>query len=171
MFVTSEVVYQHPFFSNLSERFVQSLLEHSSHRIFEVDEYLIQEGQPANEFYLLGYGKVSVETTTKTNETVSIQQIGEGEILGLSWLFAPYLWQFDARAIEPTRSLVFDARVLRSMCEQDHELAFQLMKRCGHELLGRLGVLRRNLADLHMNDKNQPFTHRMRHQPQQKANV
>jgi len=166
MLATSQIVHQHPFFANLPESYSQALLENSSQRIFETNKYLTRQGQPANEFYLLGNGKVSIETVTETNEVVSVQQVGEGEILGLSWLFPPYLWQFDAKAIETTRSLVFDARVLRSMCEQDHEFAFQLMRRYGQLLFERVGSIRQSLIAQHVSTESQSVKHRNQKQKQ-----
>ena len=62
-------------------------------------------------------------------QTLPIQTLTEGDILGWSWLYPPYRWQFSARALEPTKAIAFDAARLRGRCEADHELGYQLMKR------------------------------------------
>ena len=37
-------------------------------------------------------------------------------------MFPPYVWQFTARAVEPTTALFFYAAILREYCEKDHSL-------------------------------------------------
>jgi hypothetical protein len=48
--------------------------------------------------------------------------LGEGEVLGWSWLLPPYQWHYSARAIEPTEAIALDGVALRGLCEQDHDL-------------------------------------------------
>ena len=56
------------------------------------------------------------------------RDVGEGEVLGWSWLFPPYRWHFDARALEPARAIAFDGVPARK-CEEDHDLGYELMRR------------------------------------------
>ena len=53
---------------------------------------------PADTFYVLRHGSVALETFVPTRGPVVIETIEAGEVLGWSWLFAPYRWHFDARA-------------------------------------------------------------------------
>ena len=39
---------------------------------------------------------------------MTIETIEAGEVLGWSWLFPPYRWHFDARALAPVRATAFD---------------------------------------------------------------
>jgi len=36
--------------------------------------------------------------------------VGEGEVLGWSWLFPPYRWKFAARTVETTRAIAIEGQ-------------------------------------------------------------
>jgi CRP-like cAMP-binding protein len=77
-----------------------------------------------------------------------IQTIGPGDVLGWSWLFPPYYWNFDARALEPTTAIFFYGTRLRDECEQDKALGYELMKRMTAVAIQRLQATRRQLLAL-----------------------
>ena len=41
-----------------------------------------------------------VEIDVPTRGPITLQTLADGEMLGWSWLFPPYRWQFDARAVD-----------------------------------------------------------------------
>src|SRR5204863_1801638 len=96
---------------------------------FKAGELILQEGDPANRFYLIQQGRVALESFISDKGNTPIQTIGAGEVLGWSWLFPPYVWHFNARALEPTDAIFIYATPLREECESDHELGYELMKR------------------------------------------
>ena len=69
-----------------------------------------------------------------------VQTLGEGDMVGWSWLFPPYRWHFDARAVEPARALAFDCKCLRAKMRNDHELGYDLAKRFFRELSSAPGA-------------------------------
>ncbi len=73
---------------------------------------------------------------------VQFETLGEGEIVGLTWLLPPYRWGYDARAIELMRAIALDATCLRDKCEADHDLGYALMKRFLPVLVQRLQATR-----------------------------
>ena len=75
--------------------------------------------------------------------------LGDGEIVGLSWLAPPYRWTFDARAMARTHAIGIDARCLRAKCESDHHLGYQLMKRFLSVLVARLHATRLQTLDVY----------------------
>ena len=115
---------------------------------FEEGQLIFHEGDSANRFYLIQEGRVAIETETKERSVLPIQIIGPGEVLGWSWLFPPYDWQFDARALEPTKAVFFYGTRLREYCEQDHDLGYELMKRVAAVIVKRLQATRRQLTRL-----------------------
>ena len=114
---------------------------------FKGGELIFREGDPANRFYLLEDGKVSLESHAKDEASVCIQTIGAGDVLGWSWLFPPYYWHFDARALEPVKAIFFYGTWLREYCEQDHDLGYELMKRMADVVIRRLQATRQRLLD------------------------
>ena len=80
---------------------------------------------------------------------VVIETLHDGDVVGWSWLFPPYRWQFDARALEPSRAIAFDGACLRGKCEADHELGYELMRRFAGSIIERLQATRLRLLDVY----------------------
>jgi CRP-like cAMP-binding protein len=81
-----------------------------------------------------------------------IDEIGDGDLLGWSWLFPPYVWHFGARAIAPTEAIFFDGTVLREYAERDHSLGFELFKRMSEVMTRRLQSARDRLLRAYADD-------------------
>lgn len=128
----------HPFLEGMSPAHLRILAESAMLTRFEAGQVLFHEGEIANRFYLLESGRVSVETRSDTQQVITIQQLGAGDILGWSWLFPPYYWHFSACATEATLAIFFYGTRLREICEQDREFGFQLMRRVTGVLMRRL---------------------------------
>jgi CRP-like cAMP-binding protein len=139
----------HPFLAGLSARHLQTLLASAMPSRFEAGQLIFREGDLANRFYLILRGAVALETFTQARGTLLIQTLGAGEVLGWSWLFAPFKWHFDARAIEPTEAVFFYGTRLREQCEEDHELGYELIKRAAHVMMQRLQATRRRMLVAH----------------------
>ena len=112
---------------------------------FESGELIFREGETANRFYLIESGKVVLESAGDAGAAVTIDTIGAGDLLGWSWLFPPYVWQFSARALEPTNAIFFYGTVLREHCDADPSLGFELFKRMGEVMIKRLQSARTHL--------------------------
>ncbi len=78
-----------------------------------------------------------------------ISTLGEGAVVGWSWLFPPHRWSFDARALEQVRAVAFDGGCLRGKCDADHELGYELMRRFAAVMLERLQATRLQLLDVY----------------------
>jgi CRP-like cAMP-binding protein len=91
-------------------------------------------------------GEVALETSVKEGGIIPIQTLGGGDVLGWSWLFPPYYWHFDARAVSATETVFFYGTRLRERCEEDHDLGYELIKRMAHVVIRRLQATRRQLV-------------------------
>jgi CRP/FNR family transcriptional regulator, cyclic AMP receptor protein len=114
----------------------------------ESGAFLLREGEPAERFFLIRRGSVALEVRTP-GRTLTIETLHAGDPLGLSWLFAPYRWQLDARAREPCELIGFDGVCLRGKCEADHDLGYELMRRFTENLVDRLQATRLQLLDVY----------------------
>jgi len=141
------IVASHPFLKDLDPHQQRILADCAMEKTFEADELIFREGDPANRFYLILEGKVALESYVKERGRVEIQTIASNDVLGWSWLLPPYYWQFDARAVEPTKAIFFYATPLRDEAEEDHELGYQLYKRISAVMLKRLQATRRRLLE------------------------
>ncbi len=139
----------HPFFADLSPGHLQVLVGCASNVRFEAGQYIFKEGEEANSFYLIRHGKVALEIPAAARGTVTLQTIGEDDVLGWSWLFPPYRWHFDAKALELTRTIALDGKCLRDKCEEDHDLGYELVKRFAQIIEQRLQATRLQLLDVY----------------------
>ncbi len=137
----------HPFLQGLSPHQKRILSDCAMLSSFAPGELIFREGDPANRFYLIHKGKVALESYVRERGTVLIQNIGSGDLLGWSWLFPPYYWHFDARAVEPVEAVFFYGTPLRDECEADHDFGYELLKRMTEVIIKRLQGTRRQLLD------------------------
>jgi CRP/FNR family transcriptional regulator, cyclic AMP receptor protein len=143
------IVKEHPFFGGMQEPFCKLVCGCAKNVRFEAGQYLFREGDPADEFYLLRHGRVALQVTAPGRGAVTFQTVGEGEIVGVSWLVPPYRWTNDAKAIELTRAIAMDATCLRQKCESDHDLGYEMMKRFMPILIQRLQATRLQILDVY----------------------
>lgn len=139
----------HPFFTGLDARHLQLLVGCATNLRFHADEFLLREGDAANQFYLIRAGKVRLEIATPERGPIAIQTIGEGDILGWEWMTPPYRWSLDGRALEPTRAVALDGACLRGKCDEDHDLGYALFKRFAPIIARRLAATRLQLLDVY----------------------
>jgi CRP/FNR family transcriptional regulator, cyclic AMP receptor protein len=140
---------EHTFLRGLEDRHLEFLTGCASNVRYAADEFLFKEGQEAGASYLLRSGRIALEISVPGRGPVQIQTVEVGEVLGWSWLFAPYRWQFDARAVEPVRALALDGKCLRAKCEADHDLGYELVKRFLYQVHVRLERTRIQLLDIY----------------------
>jgi len=143
------ILREHPFFAGLTREHLTLIVGCASNVRFDTGKFIFREGEEANEFYLIRHGKVAVEVYAAERGSITIQTLGEGEVLGWSWLLPPYQWQFDARAVELTRAIALDATCLRKKCEEDHHLGYELLKRFAHLIEERLQAMRLQLLNVY----------------------
>jgi CRP-like cAMP-binding protein len=142
------IISTHPFLAGMSPHQLRVLSDCAIALHFTANELIFREGDPANRFYLLRSGTVALESQVQGKRKALIQTIGAGDVLGWSWLFPPYYWHFDARAIEPTDAVFIYSTPLREECERDHELGYELMKRLASVMVKRLQATRWKLLGL-----------------------
>jgi CRP-like cAMP-binding protein len=116
---------------------------------FGEGQVIFREGDPADHFYLIREGLVSVQFVIPNDGLTTILTAGSGEVLGWSWLFPPYRWRFDARTQEPTHALAFDGKCLRAKCDEDHDLGYEIYKRFMQVVTERLEATRLQLLDMY----------------------
>ncbi len=142
-----ERIASHTFFRGLEPQHLELLAEAAMLKEFKAGEVIFRTGDPANRFYLIETGEVQVESPGKEGEPLPLQRIGRGDVLGWSWLFPPYYWQFDARAVTDTTAIFFYATWLRDSCERDHDFGYEMLKRMSAIVIQRLQSARQRLVE------------------------
>ncbi len=145
----SDILRQHPFLADLSDKHMETLLGCASNARFVEGEYLIHEGQLANKFFLIRTGRLALEIDMAPRGTLRIQTLGPGEVLGWSWLISPYKWHFSGVAVAEIRAVALDGECLRRKCEDDHDFGFELLSRLAQVMERRLEATRLQLLDMY----------------------
>lgn len=130
----------HPFLRGLKPAHLSALGDCAMRLHFSPGDRILREGDPANRFYLLISGVVSLEVQ-RGERHVTLQTLCGGDVLGWSWLFPPYYTHFDARAVEPVDAMFFYGTRLREMCDADHDFGFEIMNRVTRVVIERLTLL------------------------------
>lgn len=143
------ILSDHPFVEGLKDEHYRLLEGCASNAAFKAGGFIFREGDEANQFYLLRQGNVALEISGVERGPITLMTLGEGEVLGWSWLFPPYRWRFDARVIELTRAIALDGKCLRGKCEQDHELGYEVLKRVLRVVEERLQATRLQLLNVY----------------------
>jgi CRP-like cAMP-binding protein len=128
---------------------LEILGHHARETTFEAGDILFREGEPADRLCLIESGRVALEAREPAGETALVQILGAGDVLGWSWLFPPYAWHFQARAIEPARVIALSGAHLLVATENDHEFGYELMKRVAKVVITRLQATRKQMSVAH----------------------
>ena len=138
----------HPFLVGMNRRQLALLTACAMAVQFKKGQVIFREGELADRFYLMETGKVTLESSG-----------GPGDpLLGWSWLFPAHIWNFTARAVEPTTAIYFDGTILREYCERDHSLGYELLKRMSSMMYQRMQVARNKMPAIHhRSDTLQPL--------------
>jgi CRP-like cAMP-binding protein len=140
-----------PFLKGMKPEHLELMTGCAANVQFQPDEYLFKEGDESNAFYILRSGRVAIEIIAPGVEKIILQTCGEEETVGWSWLVGPHGWRYAGRAVTVTRAILFDGKCLRTKCEEDHDLGYELFKRVSLVIASRLESTRLQLLDLYVN--------------------
>jgi CRP/FNR family transcriptional regulator, cyclic AMP receptor protein len=143
----------HPFLAGMNRALLSLLTDCAMATHFKKGQTILREGDFANRFYLVEGGKVVLESSAGFSDPMVLETIGPGDLLGWSWMFPPYVWQFTARAVEPTTAIFFYGTILREYCEKDHSLGYELFKRMSAVMVKRLQAARQRMLSLREADQ------------------
>jgi CRP/FNR family transcriptional regulator, cyclic AMP receptor protein len=121
----------------------------ASNRVFAPGERILRAGEPADAFFLVGSGRVAIETDVPGRGPVTLETLESGELLGWSWLVPPHRTSFDARSLGTSRLLALDGACLRAKCDGDPALGYDLLKLLAAAYVERLTETRLRLLDLY----------------------
>lgn len=141
------ILKEHSFFKDLEQKYIDFIVGCASNVRFKEGEIILREEETADKFYLIRSGKVGIFIAKP--QTITIQTIQKGDILGWSWLIPPYRYRFSARALEDTRAIALDGKCLRGKCEENTDLGYDLLKRLVKVLTQRLEATRIQLLDVY----------------------
>jgi CRP/FNR family cyclic AMP-dependent transcriptional regulator len=145
----AQLVSAHPLLAGLPGDAVDQVAGCARNVAVRSGQLLLAEGEPADTLFLLRRGRVAIEIYSPGRGPIVVETLGPGAAVGWSWMFPPYRWHFDVRAVEAVGAVAVDAACLRAKADADHALGHQLMARVAAVLLDRLQATRVRLLDLY----------------------
>ncbi|HML94630.1 MAG TPA: cyclic nucleotide-binding domain-containing protein [Thermodesulfobacteriota bacterium] len=137
------VLGEHYCFKGLEKRYLDMIVNKAYNAEFKEGEFILHEGDKSEKLYIIQEGIVALETRLAPDrDPITIQMIGEGDVLGWAWLFPPYLCHFDAKVVAPTKAVILDGNFIRTKCDEDHDLGYELLKRFAYIIQQRLQAVR-----------------------------
>lgn len=143
----AEYLSAHEFFSELSEEILNFLCECARTHEIKKGQILFRQDEHADKFYVVCNGRISVQIPAIMGSALEIQVLGKDQIMGWSWLIAPYQWNFQAKAEEDSELLEFDGTAILARCEQEPQFGYEVLKRFAVLMSERLDAARQKMMD------------------------
>jgi len=144
---TLERMAKHPFLAGLTTRQLERLSYWGHGAILHGGTRMFEEGTRADRFWLILEGSVRLTTPVPGHADVVVETLGPASVLGWSWLFPPYRWNFTATTAELTHVVVFDGPGIREVSDQDTELGLELHRRFIYVVVDRLQQTRQRMLE------------------------
>jgi CRP-like cAMP-binding protein len=106
-------------------------------------------GDPADKFWVIRQGSMALEIHAPGRGAITVETMGEGEVVGFSWLLPPHQLRFDIHVLAATRALMFDGRCLRGKCLVDPPLGYELLGRFSRLMAQRMEAMSLQLLDVY----------------------
>ncbi len=143
------VLKEHPFFKGMDKESYKLLSGCAKNERHNAGDYIVREGDPADQFYLLHKGAVALEFHVQGKDPIILETLHDGDIFGWSWIVPPCKWTYDIRAVGLTRLVALEAKCLRKKLNKDHSLGFDLYSRFIPIMAKRLASTRLQLVDMY----------------------
>lgn len=127
---------------------VEQLARIAQIQTYPVGRVLFYESDLHSRIHILCNGLVTMEMRVPGHGIRKILTLGKGELLAWSSLLADGIMTTSAVATEETKAIEFLTDELKSLCEQNHELGYYVMRQVAVSLARRLLATRLQLLDL-----------------------
>jgi CRP/FNR family transcriptional regulator, cyclic AMP receptor protein len=136
-----------PFLRGMADEHLAKLAALCTHIAVPAGQRLAEEGSPADRFWLIDAGQVTVDAILPERGRLIMAVLGRGDLFGTGWLAPPHRWRFGAVTTQPMQAYEFDAPAVLAACDQDPVLGHELLKRLSRLLVGRLEAVHSRLVE------------------------
>jgi len=120
------IVGAEPLLRGMPEDHVARLATMARHVSFPARHRLFDEGAPADRFWIIDAGEAALDVLVPGVGRLTIETLGRGDVVGLSWLVPPHQWKFGVVCTQSMQAFEFDARAIRAACNEDPALGYAL---------------------------------------------
>ena len=138
----------HPFVGDLEASDVVWMQARAVSVDYAASDAIFSAGEDADAFYLIRTGLVALRLGEDRVPGRVVQTVNEGGVLGWSWLYPPYQWQFTAQATAPVHMLQIATSDLLTAFADDPAFGYRFVARLAATMAERLHAARKQLIEL-----------------------
>lgn len=142
------ILRQHPFLQDLTPEHVKTLVDCAQNVRFSPGDFLRREGDREAALHLIRRGTVALETHAPSGESMCIETLLPGDVIGISWM-TPAKSHFDCRARDAVLAFVLDGDCLLGKMGKDPALGYAITSRLLESTYARLSRLRLQHLDVY----------------------
>jgi CRP/FNR family transcriptional regulator, cyclic AMP receptor protein len=146
--ISSETLRRYPYFADVSEERLRDVAKVSNEQNYASGTVLFRENDKANYLYIIVDGEVDIQYMLGNGELRTIDTLVSGELIMWSALVEPYRSTAIGTTRKATALVAIDAKMLRTLCEQDHDLGYRMHLSLTKLLANRLEGARVQLATI-----------------------
>ncbi len=141
-----------PWFQEIDKKYFDNLCGIARIQEVEAGQELFREGDKEDSLYIVLKGRVAMELFIPGRGRMRIYTAEPMDVIGWSSV-TPVIRQrtASARAVLPSSLIALDAKQLRQMCEEDHDLGYLVMRRMANVVASRLLTTRLQLLNIFAN--------------------
>lgn len=143
-----ELLGQQRFFAGLDAGDQHKLAEIAEVAEFPAGVEIFSEGAESRCLYFLLSGRVELCMSVAPHGCLPILTLGEGDLLGWSSALDQGEMTAAAAAVTDTRAITLPTDKLRDLCNEDHDIGYEIMRRVALALARRLVATRLQVLDL-----------------------
>ncbi|QDT89984.1 cyclic nucleotide-binding domain-containing protein [Gimesia algae] len=137
------------FTSGLSVEDLKKLAAISRFQDYPRNATIFTEGTEHRDLYIILSGRVEICMTISARGCLPVLTLEEGDLVGWSSILKQGEMTATVVAVEETRLIAIDADALAVVCEQDHDIGYQIMRRVALALSQRLVASRLQVLDMY----------------------
>lgn len=137
------------FAAGLSDEDVYKLAGISELVSFPAGKTIFTEGSIAEHIFLLRNGRVELRMCAPAQGCMTMLTVEGGDLLGWSPALTQGEMTATAVTIKDTQAIKIAAETLKALCDADHDIGYEMMKRIAIALSRRLTATRLQVMDMH----------------------
>jgi CRP-like cAMP-binding protein len=144
-----QVLQELRFSAGLSEEDLNKLAQISELVDFDAGTTIFSEGSESPYLYLLRHGRVNLNVCAPAKGCRTLLTLEGGELLGWSPAILQREMTATAVTVIETQAIRIPADALHSLCEADHDIGYEMMRRVAIAMASRLAATRLQVLDVH----------------------
>lgn len=146
MLVDAEVLRKFKIFEELNDRELELIADAAKTEELGKGARLTEAGFAATTLYLIVEGRVDLNVRDAKGQSVTVDHLGPGQILGWSTLVGPYIYTATGVTAEKTELIVFNGSKLRQIFEINNHIGYRVLKGMGNVISKRISAIEKRIA-------------------------